>query len=132
MALKLHEDEKKPELELKFKHGLPLHLRKQSEGDIEFSISVMHVPIVHSVQAWFFAPDGFDFPDQSTWHQDSDYEIPNAITCSNAVRDLRATLKNSRSIKVKTPDKADDFTFAYRLYSDEFISELQKFAVVVE
>ena len=132
LALKLHDDEKKPELKLKFKHGLPLHLRKQSEENIEFSISVMHVPIVHGVEAWFFAPDGFDFPGQSTWHQDPNYEIPNAITCSNAMRDLRASLKNSRSIKVKTPDKADNFTFAYKLYSDEFISELRKFAVVVE
>jgi ABC-type multidrug transport system fused ATPase/permease subunit len=132
LALKLHEDEKKPELKLDFKHSLPLHLKKQSEGNIEFSIAVVHVPIVHRVEAWFFAPEGFDFPDQSTWHQESDYDLPNAITCKHAMNDLRASLKNSRSVKVKTPDKADNFTFAYKLYCDEFISELSKFTVVVE
>ena len=132
LALKLHDDEKKPELKLKFKHGLPLHLRKQSEENIEFSISVMHVPIVHGVEVWFLAPDGFDFPGQSTWHQDTDYRIPNAITCKHAMNDLRAGQKHSRSIKVKTPNKADDFTLEYRIYSDEFMSEPQDFAVVVE
>ena len=132
LALKLHEEEKKPELRLKFKHDLPLHLRKQSEVNIELAISVMHVPIVHGVEAWFFAPDRFDFPGQSTWRQDPDYEIPNAITCKYTMSDLRAVQKNSLSVKVKTPDKADDFTFAYRLFSDDVISELHKFTVVVE
>lgn len=132
LALKLHEDEKKPEFKLEFKHGLPLHLRKQSEGNIEFSILVVHAPIVHGVEVWFLAPEGFDFPGQSTWHQNPDYEIPNAITCKNAMGDLRAGQKNSRSIKVKTPDKADNFTFAYKLYCDELVTDLSKFAVVVE
>jgi len=80
----------------------------------------------------FFAPDGFAFPDQSPFYQDLDYEIPNAITGKYPMADLRAGQQNNRSIKVKTPNKADDFTVAYRLYSDEFISRLQKFAVVVE
>jgi Na+-transporting methylmalonyl-CoA/oxaloacetate decarboxylase gamma subunit len=132
LALKTHEDEKKPELKLKFQQKLPINLKKQSQEEIKFSIEVIRGDIARGVEIWFFAPEGFGFIGQDTWPQVAKFQIPNAITCKQTMTNLLAGISYNQSIQVKTPDKAATFTLGYELHCEGFMSKLQKIDVVVE
>jgi len=132
-ALESHEEARLPELELKFKkRELPFSLKPGVEESIEFRIVFKKGEAANTAEAWFFAPEGFEFPGCDTWRQSSDYTIPNALTTKVILGDLRRWFKCENSLTIKTPPKVGEYRLGYRLYCDVSAGDFTSFKIKVE
>jgi ABC-type multidrug transport system fused ATPase/permease subunit len=132
MALERHEESKRPTLGLEFEKKLPFIFRPSAVENIEFKIGFYQGDKAKAAEVWFFAPEGFEFPRRDTWHQSSDYAIPNAITAKVVLGDLRRWFKHKNRITIKTPPKVGDYNLGYRLYCDVSSGDFMPFKIKVE
>ena len=133
IALKKHEDERKPKLRLQFTNSQPpFHAKKDTETKINFIVKLTNGDIARKVEVWFFAPMDFEFSDLDTWHQSASYTIPNALTAKHEFKDILAGINYNRTLRLKPPAREDTYILAYRLYCEGFTSKLEKFKIVIE
>lgn len=133
MALERHEESKRPKLELTFKKGKPpLSFKPSVEESIEFRIVFKEGDVAKGAEAWFFAPAGFEFPGSATWHQDSDYALPKALTTKVSLGDLRRWFKCEKSLTIKTPPEVGEYRLGYRLFCDVSYGHFTWFKIKVE
>lgn len=133
MALKRHEESKRPKLELNFKkRRTPFSFKPNAEETIDFNVRVEHGFVAKNVEVWFFAPKVFEFPGEDTGHQDSDFVIPDALTAVIKMGDLMHGTRYPKSINIKMPSKTGEYSLLYRLKSEDFTSERIEFKVKVE
>ena len=70
IALKRHEESKRPKLKLRFTKGKPpFNFKPGVEKTIEFGITLERGDVAKEAEAWFFVPEGFECPGQQTWQQ---------------------------------------------------------------
>lgn len=135
-ALAEYEETKRPKLRLHFRDKEPpFHFGKDSEVKIiEFSVSLTQGDIAREAEAYFFAPEGFDFPNTTPWKQRKTQEkYPNYLTCKlKWPEPLKKGINHPHSLSLKTPSEAGKFTLAYRLFCEGFESEYKEFEVIVE
>ena len=134
-ALAEHEETKRPKLRLYFVDKRPLfHFEKDSTVKIKLGVALTQGDIARDVEAWFFAPEGFDFPDISTWKQDKTHKnFPSYLTAKLTwMKSLKRNINYRHTLPLKVPSEAGDFTLAYRLYCEGFTSGYDEFEVIVE
>lgn len=134
MALERHKKARHPELKLEFTKGKPPFNFKPGVGEtIEFGISLEQADVAQGAEAWFFAPEGFEFPGSTTVRQKSDYIIPNALTTILRLGNLKRGISCNGSLTIKTPLKKDEYSLGYRLTCEGSpLGELERFKIKVE
>lgn len=133
VALEKHDEAVKPELELEFEERKPpFHVKKESTLSIPFELEVVKGSIVKKPEVWFFAPQDFSFPDQKTWSQDVDFEIPSARTYKEQFPDVLPGATRVGRLKLKAPAQTGTFTLGYSMHYEGCKGELQNFEVVVK
>jgi ABC-type multidrug transport system fused ATPase/permease subunit len=133
LALERHEESKLPELKLIFKgKEPPFSFKAGVEENIDFKIVFEQGDVAKGAEAWFFAPEGFEFPRSITWRQSSDYSIPNALTTKVILGDLRSWFKCENRVAIKTPSKGGEYSLGYRLYCDVSPGNFTLFKIKVE
>jgi ABC-type multidrug transport system fused ATPase/permease subunit len=133
VALERHEKSKRPKLELKFeKREPPFSFKPGVEESIEFRIVFKEGDVAKGVEAWFFAPKGFEFPRSTPWYQGSDYAMPNALTTRVILGDLRGWFRNAGTLTIKTPPKVGDYSLGYQLFCDVSRGDFTWFKIKVE
>jgi len=134
-ALAEYEETKRPELRLYFRDkGPPFHLEKDSTVEIKFVVSLTQGDVARATEAYFFAPEGFDFPNTTPWKQRKTQEkYPNYLTCKlKWPEPLKKDIRHPHGLSLKTPSEAGKFTLTHRLYCERFASEDKEFEVIVE
>ena len=132
-ALEKHDEAVKPKLELEFEDRKPpFHVKKESTLSILFKLDVVKGDIVRAPEVWFFAPQGFSFPDQKTWPQDVGFEIPSACTYKEQFPDVLPGATRVGILKFKAPAQTATFTLGYSMHYEGCEGTMQKFKVVVE
>lgn len=134
-ALAEYEETKRPKLRLYFKDkGPPFHFKKDSTLKIGFSLSLTQGDIAREAEVFFFAPEGFYFPNTTTWKQDKTVEeYRNYLTATVTWKEsLKKGINHPHSLSLKTPSEVGEFTLAYRIYCEGFDSGFEEFEVIVE
>lgn len=133
VALTEFEEEKKPELQLKFEKHPPLKLKVDSETKLQFLLWLRKGDIAENVMVLFHLPPGFSFPYQESVIQDADSpKIPNFVSARvdyNLPITWGASVPND--LVVKAPSKVGKFTGYYMLMCRGFCSE-EEFKIIVE
>ena len=132
-ALETHEKAKSTNLFIVFKgKKLPLQLKCNTQNEIRFNILLAQGNAATEVEAWFFAPKGFDFPNLDTWYQGDEWSpLPSAITAKLDCENMKRGISYTHSISIKTPPEAAKYRLYYRLYCAEFHGEHQEFEINV-
>lgn len=133
IALDRHEESRRPKLELKFKKGRPpFSFKPGVEETIKLGITLKQGDVAKGAEAWFFAPEGFEFPGQQTWQQGDDSPIPRALTMSLLLGDLKRGTEYMRDLTIKTPLKIDEYSLRYQLKCEGFPGKITEFELKVE
>lgn len=133
IALERHEEARRPKLELEFKKRKPpFSFKSGVEETIEFGITLEQGDAAKGAEVWFFAVEGFEFPKVRTWYQDSNFVIPNALTTSFSLGDLKSGISYNRSLTIKTPLKIDEYSLGYELKCEGCRRGLKRFKIKVE
>lgn len=133
-ALAEYEETKRPKLVLYFKDKEPpFHFKKDSTVKIRFHLSLTQGDIAREAEVFFFAPEGFDFPNITTWKQDKTLEkYPNYLTATLTWKEsLKKGISHLHSFSLKTPSETGKFTLAYRIYCEGFNDEFKEFEIIV-
>ncbi len=134
-ALAEYEETKRPKLVLYFEDkGAPFHFKKDSTVEIGFSLIFTQGDIAREAETWFLAPEGFDFPNITTWKQKKTLEkYPNYLTAKLTWKEsLKKGISHPNSLSLKTPSETGKFTLAYRIYCEGFSGKSEEFEVIVE
>ncbi|GAI11091.1 unnamed protein product, partial [marine sediment metagenome] len=105
-----------------------------STVEIKFVVSLTQGDIARDVEVYFFAPEGFNFPNIFTWKQrKSRKDLPGYLTGSVAWdKSLKRGINYRESLSLKTPSEVGEFTLTYRLFCEGFEGEHKEFEVIVE
>lgn len=133
MALEQHEEARRPKLEWKFKKRVPpFTFKPDVKETIEFTVELKQGDEAKSAEVWFFAPKGFEFPERSTWYQPDDSPMPNTLTTTLDLGNLKRGTLYLNSLIIKTPTKIDEYSLGYQLKCIGFTHDPTKFTVKVE
>jgi ABC-type multidrug transport system fused ATPase/permease subunit len=132
-ALERHEESKRPKLELKFrKIKPPFNYKPNVKETIACGIVLNQGDEAKAAELWFFAPKEFEFPGSHTWYQESESPMPNTLTTSIDLGDLKRGTTYWHELGIKTPSKIGKYSLGYQLKCVGFASEVIKFEVKVE
>jgi ABC-type multidrug transport system fused ATPase/permease subunit len=128
------EEERKPELQLKFEKQPPFHVKVNSETKLQFKVWLMKGDTAENVMVGFHFPPGFSFPRREFATQDADHPtIPNFVSArvdyNLPITRGAAILKD---LVVKAPSKVGEFQAYYNLTCRGFCSEDKEFKIIVE
>jgi hypothetical protein len=132
-ALEKHDEAIKPRVKFEFRDKTPpFHIKKESTIDIIFRLTLTQGDFIRRAEVWFYAPQGFSFPDMETWFQSASFVIPSACTCKHVFTDMLCGIGNLDNLKLATPTKTGTYTLAYTVHCEGAKGEVQKFEVMVE
>lgn len=134
IAQKALEEERKPELALKFEGKLPpFHMKAGSELTLDFHLDLVKGEEAIEPRVYFLAPPGFSFPGRKEYKQRADHPyIPNYITTVIKLTDVPSMLVSPGSVVLKAPFEANTFSLFYQIVCKGFSPARLKFEVVVE
>jgi hypothetical protein len=131
VALRELEEEKKPELEIKFKGAQPpFQMKAKSEMLIKILVGITKGDVARNAVVAFWAPPVFKFPDSPRSLPSEKYTsyVSTSIPLGDIIRPTRTTC----SIKLKAPSQPSSYTMAYRLFCEGFDSDYKEFKIIVE
>jgi len=132
-ALEKHDEATKPRLKFEFRDKTPpFHIKKESTVDIVFKLKLEEGNFARRAEVWFFAPQGFSFPEMETWVQATSFAIPSACTCKHVFTDMLCGIGNLGQVKLAAPTQTGTYTLGYTVHCEGVKSESQTFEVVVE
>lgn len=133
VALDQHEEARRPALRLEFREKEPpFSFKCDTEEIIKVRVILAKGDVARKAEAWFFAPEGFDFPEVAKWNQDKDFTtLPGALTTRFELGDMKRLIYETRNLKIKAPPKAGKFRLFYELTCEGFNSKREEFVVQV-
>ena len=133
VALDQHEEARRPALELEFREKQPpFSFKRDTEEIIKVRVILAKGDVARKAEAWFLAPEGFDFPGADKWNQPDDFTtLPGALTTKFELGDMKRLTYETRNLKIKAPPKAGEFRLFYELKCEGFNSKCEEFVVKV-
>jgi len=135
-ALVAFKKETEEQLAVVFRNiSFPLTCKPLTEITIDFRVVLTQGKIAHTVELWFFVPDGFELlspPESDSWKQGDDFVVPNIRTIKRGLETIRRGIKGSSSVKFKTPSVAGTYFILYKITSDEYLGDRKQLELVVE
>jgi hypothetical protein len=134
-ALRELEEERKPELQLKFKgKEFPLHVKADSEVKLPLELSVRKGEFAEDIAVHICASPGFDFPKEDTYNLDPDDRYyPNYICLRwQPTGRLVKGLKMTTTKTIKSPPTAGSFKIVYYIFCMGYRSERTELDIIVE
>lgn len=123
-ALAEHEKEKEPEIKLDFETPFPREVKVRQEIKVKFKLWLTKGKFVEDAEVLFCAPPEFDFSGGSgKWHQNDDYDIPNALTTKVRIGNMKKGMTEPREITITIPENPGKYPMIYRIYSKEYCSQ---------
>jgi len=132
-ALKEIEQEKKPELKLKFRGKQPpFHMRADTEMSLELQLSLNKGDVAEYPAVHLLAPPGFNFPDRKTYVLSPSHDYANYIGTIWQPETVIRGLVCDHTITIKAPSKAGSFRIAYYTFCKGYQGKPTEIEVIVE
>jgi len=114
-ALGLHDESKRPIVELRFEEGLtPLKITKGSVVELHMTLGLERGDVARNVEVFFMSKEAFEFPDSSTWYRSKQLAfLPGALSTKVKFGDIISNMSYHESLKVKPPPQAGNFRLWY-------------------
>ena len=132
-ALRVFEEEKKPELRLTFKgKKFPLHVKVDLEVSLPLDLGIHKGDFAENVKVYISASPGFDFPGEDTSTMPSDFDYPNYIYMIWNVGEIIKGLVTHNTITIKSPPRVGSFNIVYWIFCKGFRTKPTELEIVVE
>lgn len=134
-SLKQFEEEKRPELTLEFlDEKTPLIFQVGEAKNIKVAITLKKGIIARHTLIHYFAPLGFEFPENVTFVQSKDVDVVGGyLSTYQDLGNCGGDIRTLSTIKIKAPAEADKYIMYYRITCEDRIgSPIEKFDVVVK
>jgi len=132
VALRELEEEKKPELELRFEDAQPpFHVKAESETVIKFNVGLSRGDIARNASVAFWAPPSFEFPGSVATLPTSYGKYASYVSTKIELEDIIRPIIRKRRVNLKAPPKPQRYPVVYKLYCEGFYSDFKEFEIVV-
>lgn len=127
------DEERAPAVALAWRRPPPFEVKAGRSTILEYRLSLSKGRLAEKVETWFFAPDGFDFPDADSWLQDdTDSVVGKHVTTKRVVEAMIPSTQYIGTLKVKAQLEEGVYICYYRVKCPVFVGDLISFEIHVE
>ena len=132
IALEVHEEKKKPHLDLVIEEPPSLIVNSSSIFALKYRVTLSKGNIARDAEVWIFIPPQFDFVGQASWVQTSASHSPGYKTITINEGNIKEGVYITKEIQIKAPLQKQKYTLKYDIYAEEFRRGVQQFEIVVK
>jgi hypothetical protein len=132
-AQKEVDEERLPKLKFQWKEEQPFVLSAGETRNLSFAVTLVNGYSAENVQVWFFASPQVEFPNTSSWPQESGKGAISGLT-TTIVKFKETVMQDtyySRSIEIQAPQEEGSFELLVQTECIGFRDTRQKFAIRV-